>query len=320
MAYVTIKDVQEKFFLELKAGEAGIDRQVHTSDISRPGLEMAGYFNFYFSERVQLLGKTELSFFAELTEEERIDRMKKLCSENTPAIIVAHDMKIPIELERAAEKKGIPVLETDIPTTMFSGMLTNYLEGRLAPMTAVHGVLVDVYGIGILITGKSGVGKSETALELVKRGHRLIADDLVEIRQVAKNILIGNAPKLLEHMLEIRGVGIVDMMTLFGASAVKSDKRILIVIDLEVWEPEKTYDRLGIDDEKMKIMDSEVTKLTVPVRPGRNLSVIIEVAAMNYRMKRLGVNAGEEFSRKLDAVISQSPSQRSEKGLTDLYV
>ena len=170
-------------------------------------------------------------------------------------------------------------------------------------MTALHGVLVDVYGIGILITGKSGVGKSETALELVKRGHRLVADDLVEIRQVAKNVLIGNAPKLLEHMLEIRGVGIVDMMTLFGASAVKSDKRILIIIDLELWDQDKIYDRLGIDEEKMKIMDSELTKLTVPVRPGRNLSVIIEVAAMDYRMKKLGVNAAEEFTKKLAAEI-----------------
>ena len=174
-------------------------------------------------------------------------------------------------------------------------MLTNYLEGRLAPMTTMHGVLVDVYGIGILITGKSGVGKSETALELVKRGHRLVADDLVEIREVSKNVLIGNSPQLIEHMLEIRGVGIIDMMTLFGASAVKSDKRILIVIDLELWETGKMYERLGLDEEKMKIMDTELTKLTVPVRPGRNLSVIIEVAAMDYRMKRLGVNAAQRL-------------------------
>ena len=305
MAFVTVKDVQEKLFLELTAGQKGIERKIHTSDISRPGLEMAGYFNYYLKDRVQLLGKTELSFFAGLTEDERQDRMTRLCSPNTPAIIVAHDMDVPPELVSAADIAGIPVLKTDTPTTRFSGMLTNYLSGRLAPMTAVHGVLVDVYGIGVLITGKSGVGKSETALELVKRGHRLVADDLVEIRQVAKNVLIGNAPKLLEHMLEIRGVGIVDMMTLFGASAVKSDKRILIVVDLEVWDPDKTYDRLGIDDEKMKIMDSELTKLTVPVRPGRNLSVIIEVAAMDYRMKRLGVNAAEEFTKKLDAAISQ---------------
>lgn len=303
MSYVTVKDVQEKLFLELCAGEAGIERQIHTSDISRPGLEMAGYFDYYLADRVQLLGKTELSFFSSLNEVERIDRMKRLCSETTPAIIVAHEMEVPIELIEAAESKGIPVLKTDVPTTRFSGMLTNYLSGRLAPMTALHGVLVDVYGIGILITGKSGVGKSETALELVKRGHRLVADDLVEIRQVAKNVLIGNAPKLLEHMLEIRGVGIVDMMTLFGASAVKSDKRILIIIDLEFWDQDKIYDRLGIDEEKMKIMDSELTKLTVPVRPGRNLSVIIEVAAMDYRMKKLGVNAAEEFTKKLAAEI-----------------
>ncbi|AMQ05187.1 HPr kinase/phosphorylase [Sporosarcina sp. resist] len=299
MSYVTVKDAQEKLFLELCAGEAGIEREIHTSDISRPGLEMAGYFNYYLADRVQLLGKTELSFFANLTEAERIDRMKRLCSETTPAIIVAHEMEVPVELIEAAENQGIPVLKTDVPTTRFSGMLTNYLSGRLAPMTAIHGVLVDVYGIGILITGKSGVGKSETALELVKRGHRLVADDLVEIRQVAKNVLIGNAPKLLEHMLEIRGVGIVDMMTLFGASAVKSDKRILIIVDLEFWDQDKIYDRLGIDEEKMKIMDSELTKLTVPVRPGRNLSVIIEVAAMDYRMKKLGVNAAEEFTKKL---------------------
>ncbi|MCG7336227.1 HPr(Ser) kinase/phosphatase [Sporosarcina sp. ACRSM] len=306
MSFVTVRDVQEKFFLELAAGNKGIERQIHTSDISRPGLEMAGYFNFYLKDRVQLLGKTELSFFAGLTEQERQDRMERLCSPSTPAIIVAHEMDVPVELKAAADKTGIPVLRTDVPTTRFSGMLTNYLSGRLAPMTAMHGVLVDVYGIGILITGKSGVGKSEIALELVKRGHRLVADDLVEIRQVAKNVLIGNAPKLLEHMLEIRGVGIVDMMTLFGASAVKSDKRILIVVDLEVWDENKVYDRLGIDDEKIKIMDSELTKLTVPVRPGRNLSVIIEVAAMDYRMKRLGVNAAEEFTKKLDAAIDQN--------------
>ncbi len=309
MSYVTVRDVQETFFLELSAGEAGIGIQIHTSDISRPGLEMAGYFNFYLSDRVQLLGKTELSFFAKLTASERIDRMQRLCSPKPPAIIVAHEMEVPVELIEAAERNGVPVLHTDVPTTRFSGMLTNYLGGRLAPMTAVHGVLVDVYGIGILITGKSGVGKSETALELVKRGHRLVADDLVEIRQVAKNVLIGNAPKLLEHMLEIRGVGIVDMMTLFGASAVRGDKRILIVIDLELWDPDKIYDRLGIDEEKMKIMDSELTKLTVPVRPGRNLSVIIEVAAMDYRMKKLGVNAAQEFSKKVDGVIRGKSNQ-----------
>ena len=307
--YVTVKDVQDRLGLHLCAGEEGLDRKIHKSDISRPGLEMAGYFNFYPADRIQLLGKTELSFFAGLEKEERINRMVRLCSPNTPGVIVAHEMEVPEELIEAAEKSGIPVLKTNVPTTRFSGMLTNYLEGRLAPLTTVHGVLVDVYGIGILITGKSGIGKSETALELVKRGHRLVADDLVEIREVSQNVLIGNAPSLIEHMLEIRGVGIIDIMNLFGASSVRSDKRILMVINLELWEQEKMYERLGLDEEKMRIMDTELTKLTVPVRPGRNLSVIIEVAAMDYRLKRLGVNAAQEFSNKLDQVIEQNPKK-----------
>lgn len=314
MSVVTVEDVQNRFGLEIVAGGEGIERKILTSDISRPSLEMAGYFDFYPATRVQLLGKTELSFYNKLDEAERQDRMDRLCSTETPAFILAHNIECPIELKRNAEERGIPVLQTEHPTTRFSGMLTNFLEGQLAPMTTVHGVLVDVYGIGVLITGKSGVGKSETALELVKRGHRLVADDAVEIRQVAKNILIGNAPKLLRHMLEIRGIGIIDMMTLFGASAVKDDKRILMVIDLEVWNPDKVYDRLGIDEKKMKIMDSELTKLTVPVRPGRNLSVIIEVAAMDYRMKRLGVNAAEAFSKKLDLAISQDAGKFDEEG------
>ncbi len=312
MAIVTIEDIQHELELELCAGQAGLQRTISKSDISRPGLEIAGYFRFYASERVQLLGKTELSFFASLTNEERMDRMEKLCTDNTPAIIVSHGMEVPEELIEVANKKGLPVFKTDIPTTRFSGMLTNYLEGQLAPMTTLHGVLVDVYGIGVLITGKSGVGKSETALELVKRGHRLVADDLVEIREVAKNVLIGSSPKLIEHMMEIRGVGVIDMMTLFGASAVKKDKRILLVVDLELWDQDKAYDRLGLDENTIKIMDTELTKLVVPVRPGRNLSVITEVAAMDFRMKSLGVNAAQEFSEKLTQAIHDGAEEETD--------
>ncbi|MGN7387533.1 HPr(Ser) kinase/phosphatase [Sporosarcina sp. SAFN-015] len=315
MSVVTVEDVQNRFGLEVVAGVEGIERKILTSDISRPGLEMAGYFDFYLATRIQLLGKTELSFFNKLDEADRQDRMDRLCSTETPAFIIAHNFECPLELKQFADERSIPVLQTEHPTTRFSGMLTNFLEGQLAPMTTVHGVLVDVYGIGVLLTGKSGVGKSETALELVKRGHRLVADDAVEIRQVAKNVLIGNSPKLLRHMLEIRGVGIIDMMMLFGASAVRDDKRILMVIDLETWNPDKVYDRLGIDGEKMKIMDSDLTKLTVPVKPGRNLSVIIEVAAMDYRMKRLGINAAETFSKKLDMAISQDTGKSDEEGI-----
>lgn len=305
MEQVSTKDVMEMFDLKLESGEEGIGRHILTSDISRPGLEMAGYFHHYPAERVQLLGKSELSFFNTLPADAKRDRMEKLCAPNTPAIIISHNMDVPPELTEASERNHVPVLMTKLKTTRFSSMLTNYLESQLAPMTAVHGVLVDIYGIGVLLTGKSGVGKSETALELVKKGHRLVADDCVEIRQESENLLVGNAPKLIDHMLEIRGIGLINIMTMFGASAVRRNKRISLVIDLEIWDAEKTYDRLGLESQTMKILDTELTKLTIPVRPGRNLAVIIEVAAMNYRLKNLGINSAEEFTQRLESVIQE---------------
>ncbi|AMW99816.1 HPr(Ser) kinase/phosphatase [Rummeliibacillus stabekisii] len=307
---VSTKDIIEALHLTLISGEEGIGRHILTSDISRPGLEMAGYFTHYPAERVQLLGKTELSFYELLSEEIQIDRMNKLCSKETPAIIVSHDMEVPKALVEASKKHQVPVLTTKLPTTRFSSQLTNYLESRLAPSTAMHGVLVDIYGIGVLLTGKSGVGKSETALELIKKGHRLVADDCVEIRQEGES-LIGSAPPLINHLLEIRGLGIIDIMTLFGASAVRKHKRISLVVDLEIWDSDKTYDRLGLETETLKIIDTELPKLTIPVRPGRNLSDIIEVAAMNHRLKTLGVNAAEEFSKRLNRVIEE----KDESGL-----
>lgn len=304
MIQVTTRDVMEKFNLQLISGQEGIGRYITTSDISRPGLEMAGYFTHYPANRVQLLGMTELSFFEMLPEAERRDRMMQLCSQNTPAIIISRGLDVPPELITASNENHVPVLKTKLTTTRFSSRLTNFLESKLAPTTAIHGVLVDVYGIGVLLIGKSGVGKSETALELVKKGHRLVADDCVEIRQESENLLIGNPPPLLEHLLEIRGIGIIDIMTLFGASAVRPYKRITLIIELENWNSEKSYDRLGLDEEKMRIIDTDLTKLTIPVQPGRNVSVIIEVAAMNYRLKKMGVNAAEEFSRRLDEMIA----------------
>lgn len=303
MPKVRTKDIYEKFHLELISGEEGINRPITTSDISRPGIELAGYFEFYPEDRIQLLGMTELSFFEELPKKERIARMERLCTDITPAIIITRGLEVPQELIEASERESVPVLRSPMKTTRFSGRLTNFLESKLAPTTAVHGVLVDIYGIGVLITGKSGVGKSETALELVKRGHRLVADDCVEIRQEDEDTLIGTSPDLIEHLLEIRGLGIINVMTLFGAGAVRSHKRITLVIDLELWDAKKTYDRLGLDEEKMKIIDTDITKITVPVRPGRNLAVIIEVAAMNYRLKRMGVNAAQQFTERLSDVI-----------------
>ncbi|MBU5212102.1 HPr(Ser) kinase/phosphatase [Heyndrickxia oleronia] len=303
MAKVRVEDIIKKFDLELISGEEGIHRPITTSDISRPGLELAGFFNYYPADRIQLLGMTEITFCQKLDPEDRRIRLEKLCNDITPGIIISRGMDIPEELIEASEEYSVPLMRTPQKTTRFSSHLTNYLEFKLAPTTAVHGVLVDIYGVGVLITGKSGVGKSEAALELVKRGHRLVADDCVEIRQEDTDTLVGNAPDLIEHLLEIRGLGIINVMTLFGAGAVRSHKRITLVVNLELWDQSKHYDRLGLDEEKMKIIDTEITKLTVPVRPGRNLAIIIEVAAMNFRLKRMGVNAAQQFTDRLADVI-----------------
>ncbi|WP_179234297.1 HPr(Ser) kinase/phosphatase [Heyndrickxia coagulans] len=305
MAKVRVADIIEHFNLELISGEEGIHRPITTSDISRPGLEMTGFFDYYPADRIQLLGMTEITFSNRLSPEERKSRMDNLCSDITPGIVISRNLEVPDELIEASEEKSIPVMRTPMKTTRFSSRLTNYLEFKLAPATAIHGVLVDVYGVGVLITGKSGVGKSETALELVKRGHRLVADDCVEIVQEEEGSLIGHAPELIEHLLEIRGLGIINVMTLFGAGAVRSHKKITMIANLELWDEHKQYDRLGLDEEKVKILDTEITKMTVPVRPGRNLAIIIEVAAMNYRLKNMGVNAARQFTAKLANVIEE---------------
>ena len=305
MVKVRTKDIIEKFGLELISGEEGINRPITISDISRPGIELAGFFDYYPADRIQMIGMTELTFAEKLSAHDRAIRMERLCTDVTPGIIITRDLPIPFELIEASERESVPLMRTKQKTTRFSGQLTNFLESKLAPTTAIHGVLVDVYGVGVLITGQSGVGKSETALELVKRGHRLVADDCVEIRQEDEDNLVGTSPGLIEHLLEIRGLGIIDVMTLFGAGAVVSHKKITLVIHLENWDQTKQYDRLGLDEEKMKIIDTQVTKITIPVRPGRNLAVILEVAAMNFRLKRMGVNAAETFTNRLSEVIDE---------------
>lgn len=309
---VRTKDLLDNFNLKLLAGKDGIHREIITSDISRPGLQIAGYFDEYAKERLQLIGKTEMAFFLTLSEEEKKDRMERLCTDVTPGIIISRGMDVPDVMIEEADKAGVPILHSIRKTTRVLSRLTNYLESKFAPTTAVHGVLVDVYGVGVLIIGQSGVGKSETALELVKRGHRLVADDNVEIRQEDYDTLIGSAPPIIEHLLEIRGLGIIDVMTLFGTGSVLKSKKISLIINLELWDEKKEYDRLGLDEHTMKIMDVHLPKATIPVRPGRNLAVIIEVAAMNFRLKRMGINTAEQFSKKLTALMGDSEKQRND--------
>lgn len=302
---VKVSELANKFQMEIISGEPGLKRIIEVADLCRPGLEMAGYFEYHPEDRVQILGKTELAFFERLPDAERKDRMSRLCLDETPCIVVTRGLDVPIELVEASEATGITVMRSNVNTTMLAGQITDFLEHKLAPSTTIHGVLVDVYGIGMLISGSSGIGKSETALELVKRGHRLIADDAVEIRQTAENVLIGNAPDLIRHLLEIRGVGIINVMTLFGAGAVRNNTKINVVVKLETWQQDKQYDRLGLDEETTRIIDTDVPLVTIPVRPGRNLAVIIEVAAMNYRLKRMGFNAALQFTNKLTETINE---------------
>lgn len=301
---VKVAELVQQFQFEVVAGEQGLRRPIAVDDLNRPGLEMAGYFEYHTPERVQLLGKTELTFYHMLSKEDKLDRMSRLCNEETPCIIVTRSFDVPEELIEIGNQREIPILRSGMSTTSLASRVTGFLERKLAPTTTIHGVLVDIYGVGIIITGSSGIGKSETALELVKRGHRLIADDAVEIRQSADNQLDGTAPELIRHLLEIRGVGIINVMTLFGAGAIRNHKRITLVVRLENWQPDKQYDRLGLDEETTRIIDTDVPLVTIPVRPGRNLAVIIEVAAMNFRLKRMGYNAAQQFTHKLTATIA----------------
>ena len=302
---ITMEEIVNKFGFVVVAGKEGIQREVTTSSLSRAGLVLAGYVNYYPSDRIQILGKTELSFLEQLPKGTRVERFMSMCHEDTPGIIFSRDLPIPSEFIEIGDRLKVPLLSTKGITTRVASRLTNYLESKFAPFIAMHGVLVDVYGMGVLITGNSGVGKSETALELVKRGHRLVADDSVEIYQEDEETLIGYSPDIIKHLLEIRGLGIINVMTLFGAGSVRSNKRIDLIVNLEIWNQEKNYDRLGLDEETEKIMEIEIPRVVVPVRPGRNLAIIIEVAAMNYRMKRLGVNAAQIFMNDLQEKIER---------------
>ncbi len=298
--FVSVAQLVEELNLELIGSGIGLARTINSEEINRPGLGLAGFLVYYPSDRVQVLGRTELAFLSSIDAMDARERLKRICSfEQTPCIVVTRNQEISDELREEAEQYGVPLLRTRLSTPKFIAQITTFLELHLAPETLVHGVLVDVYGIGILMTGSSGIGKSETALELLKRGHRMVADDAVEIRRISEDTLVGMAPPLLQHLLEIRGLGVLNAMTLFGAGAIRTHKKIEMIIELEAWQDDRSYDRLGLDEDKRRILDVDLTCLIIPVRPGRNLAIIIEVAAMNQRLKRMGYNAARELSEKL---------------------
>lgn len=279
------------------------EARVYTMAVSRPGLQFAGFFEYFDSNRVLISGKQEHTFLERLNPEERYKSIEGLMSRRPCALVVCHQVEPLPELRELAEKYDVNVFTSDLDTSEFMAQIIGALHVHLAPRKTIHGVLVEVYGEGLLITGDSGIGKSETALELIKRGHRLIADDAVEIKQIGRDKLVGSAPPLIRHYMEFRGIGVVNARFIYGVGAVKSSQTIHLVVNLENWEDYKAYDRLGVDSECTDILGVAVPCVTIPVRPGRNLAVILELAAMNNRQKKLGYNAAQDLEQRHDMEI-----------------
>ena len=271
---------------------------ITNNDINRPGLQLGGYYEFFDNTRIQIIGRSEESFIKHFKIEKYFELVDEFFSKKPAAVIVSRNMTLEGFAE-AAEKYGVPLLRTDEATSAFMATLIAFLNLNLAPRITRHGVLIEVYGEGILLLGESGVGKSETAIELVKRGHRLIADDAVEIRRVSNKSLVGAAPSNIRHFIELRGIGIVNVSRIFGVGAVKLTEKIDFIINIEPWDSEKAYDRMGLEEQKTEILGLEIPSVTIPVKPGRNLAVIIEVAAMNNRQKKLGYNAAADLLSRL---------------------
>ncbi len=282
------------------------DREIYisTADLNRPGLQITGFFDYFDARRIQVFGMVETTYLQTLTPEQRYKSLRALFEKNVSAVVLTRNGNATPEMMTLAEEFDTPVLRTAQDTSGFTSALNAFLNVELAPRITRHGVLVEIYGQGVLIMGESGVGKSEAAVELIKRGHRLVADDAVEIKKVSSISLVGSSPDIIRHFIEIRGIGIVDVKNIFGMGAVKEAEKIDLIIHLETWERGKQYDRLGLVDEYTNILGLDIPSLTIPVRPGRNLAVIFEVAAMNNRQKRMGYNAAEELNRRMTEHIN----------------
>lgn len=278
---------------------------VNQSDINRPALQLTGYFDHFDSERIQVIGFVEYTYLERLSQEEKIKVYRALFESKIPCLVFCRGLEPDEDLLAIATENNIPVFATEKATSSFMAEAIRWLCVQLAPCISIHGVLVDVYGEGLLIMGESGIGKSEAALELIKRGHRLVSDDVVEIRKVSDDTLVGSAPDITRHLIELRGIGIVDVKMLFGVQSVKNTQSIDFVIRLEEWSKEKEYDRLGLTEETTDILGNKVVCHTIPIRPGRNLAVICEAAAINYRQKKMGYNATEELYRRMQENLTK---------------
>ena len=280
-------------------------------DINRPALQLTGFYDHFDNERVQLMGNVEMAYLSGLSKERRIAMYDKLISSKIPCIVFCRDMMPEEEVLELCDHYGVPCLLSSKITSDVMAEIIRWLKAKLAPCISIHGVLVDVFGEGVLLMGESGIGKSEAALELVKRGHRLVSDDVVEIRRVSDDTLIGSAPDITRHFIELRGIGIIDVKTLFGVESVKDTQSIDIVIKLEDWDKDREYDRLGMEDQYTEFLGNKVVCHKIPVRPGRNLAVIVESAAVNYRQKKMGYNAAQELYKRVQDNMARKNAERS---------
>ena len=297
---ITLAKIVEEFRFEVLVRPDKFDEiMIETPEVNRPGLALAGFYDIFDKERIELVGEAETRYLQSLDEQKKREMLEKFVDAQPVAILFTRDLPVDEVLLDRAKLRQVPVLRTPVKTSPIMSSLIASLNNHLAPRITRHGGLVEVYGEGLLLLGDSGIGKSETAIELVKRGHRLIADDAVVIKRVSEKTLVGSAPEMIRHYVELRGIGLVDVRRLFGMGAIKEAERIDLVIQLESWEEGKMYERLGMEEEHINILGLEIPLVTVPVRPGRNLAIILEIAAMNNRQKRMGYNTAAELNRKL---------------------
>ena len=296
---VMTSDLIKALKLDIIYRPEGVETYIDTPDINRPGLQLAGFLKNFQFERVQIIGQTEYLYFKSLTNEQRVESIDKLMQFDIPLLVISTKQSVLPEILESAKKYSKIIVSSKETSTKTVSKISYYLNENLAPELLMHGVLVDIDGIGILITGESGIGKSETALELIKKNHRLVADDAVRVIKLDEDTLIGKSTEVVEHFMEIRGLGIVDIRSLYGIGAVKNSKKIDMVVNLETWDESKYYDRLWLDENFTTILDTKVEELVIPVRPGRNVSTILELAARNKRLKSSGYNAAEEFNKRL---------------------
>lgn len=307
---IALSKIVEEFKFEVLVRPENFEEiLIETPEVNRPGLALAGFYDVFDKERIELVGEAETRYLQSLSPEKKKEMLEKFVDALPAVILYTRDLPVDEVLLERAKLRHVPVLRTPVKTSPIMSSLIASLNNHLAPRITRHGVLVEVYGEGLLLLGDSGVGKSETAIELVKRGHRLIADDAVEIKRVSEKTLVGSAPEMIRHYVELRGIGIVDVRRLFGMGAIKETERIDLVIQMENWVEGKMYDRLGIEEEHVNILGLEIPSVTVPVRPGRNLAIILEIAAMNNRQKRMGYNTAAEFNRKLMLEMGLDPSK-----------